>query len=190
MCANAGPIKFSARESGSCEINSSMLRETVENILQTRMKDDMLAWALENPECFPILIELALSGHPSLGWRAAWVLYDAMEYNDPRVRPSLPGILDFLPFRKDGHQRELLKICAKMDIDDHLAGRLFEFAVSIWENTRKAPALRYYAFVEILRIAKRFPELNGEVRALAAFPYLQSLTPGVRRAIEKMLAKV
>jgi hypothetical protein len=43
-------------------------------------------------------------------WRAAWALHHAIHINDDRIKPHLKRIILSIKEKKDGHQRELLKI--------------------------------------------------------------------------------
>ena len=43
-------------------------------------------------------------------WRAAWSLHHAIHINDDRIKPHLKRIILSIKEKKDGHQRELLKI--------------------------------------------------------------------------------
>jgi hypothetical protein len=134
-----------------------MERATVENILLTRMKDDMLAWVLSHPECMKTLLALALSNDPKIGWRAAGLLFDSMEPKEEGVQPFVDRILGANPGKRYGHQRELLKLLRKLVLDDDQAGRLFAYAVEFWEDKSLDPAVRYYAFACMLDTAERFP---------------------------------
>jgi hypothetical protein len=105
---------------------------------------------------------------PKTGWRAAGLLFDSMEPKEEGVQPFVDRILGAIPGKRDGHQRELLKLLRKLVLDDDQAGRLFAYAVEFWEDKSLDPAVRYYAFACMLDTAERFPELVPEIKALMA----------------------
>jgi hypothetical protein len=159
-------------------------------VLRTRMKDGMMDYVAEHPGCIPELVSLALSGDKTLGWRAAWLLADTMEPNDSRVQPFAQQLMQHIPDCRDGHQRELIKVLLKLELDEETLGAFFDLAVTLWEDTSKAPAVRYYAFAAMRKTAERYPELTHEITALAAFPYVQTLSPGIRGSILQQVAEL
>lgn len=153
-------------------------------------KEDMMAFMDAHPAALAEAIMLAPTDRQPYAWRAAWLINTRMEDNDARVRPAIDGLLAALPERADGHQREILRILTRMDLNDEQEGTLFNHTVAFWEDVRKKPALRWFAIRFILQMLAKYPDLEGEVKVLTQRPYLQPLSPGVRRSVERMLAKV
>lgn len=159
----------------------------LEYLLTHSYKEQMIAGITANPAFFDEAIRLALSNKQPYAWRASWLLWSCMKPNDKRVRKYIPDIIRFLPECRDNQQRELLKILYLMEIDEDLEGRLFDICVSIWEKPGKPPSTRYNAFRMIMKIAGKYPELRHEIEFLSQIQYTETLSPGVRRGILKML---
>lgn len=164
------------------------MASNLEQTLIICYKPEMVAYLDAHPGDFQQAIDLALSDHQPYAWRAAWMLFSCMEKNDARLKVHLDDIIRIIPHRKDGHQRELLKILMQMDIGEEQEGRLFDLCMSIWEQAGKAPGVRYIAFRIILQLASKYPELKTEIGFLTQEHYLQTLSPGVKNAVIRLLA--
>lgn len=138
-------------------------------------------------EKFRETVEIALSDETSISWRAAWVLYHAMDDEDPRLQPFLGGFVEILPNLGDGHQREILRILERMTIPEELEGILFDHCMSIWEQVGKIPSVRVFAFRIIFKIASKYPEMLSELRFITQPHYTDTLSPGIRNSVERMI---
>ncbi len=163
------------------------MQTKLEHILTNAYKDEMISFLSSHPEHFDEAIELALSDNQPYSWRAAWLLFDCMEENDRHVVEHVNKIIRTMPDRGDGHQRELLKILLRMELSEAQESRLFDRCMGIWEGIDKSPSVRYTAFRFIAKMAKKYPELSNEITGLTQDWYLDTLSPGVRRSIAKML---
>jgi len=150
-------------------------------------KEEMISFMAAHPEQFEEAVSLALSDTQPLAWRAAWLLHDCMEGNDIRIRIHISDIVAAIPDRQDGHQRELLKILLRMELGEEHEGRLFDICMSVWEHPAKQPSVRITAFRYIIHMAKKYPELANEIAGLTQDWHLESLSPGVRRSVSRIL---
>jgi len=146
-----------------------------------------VGYMADHPEDFDQLIQLAFSSNKPYCWRAAWLLWDCMEDNDSRIIPYTDRMVDALPDLKDGHFRELLKVLLKMDLGEEQEGLLYDVCVKYWESISKRPSVRYYAFLLMVRMAKKYPDLQHEIEVLTHSEYIDSLSPGVRKSVKKRL---
>jgi len=161
---------------------------SLKNILNGHLqKDPIVSLLRENPDVFDEAIHLALQSDERTAWRAAWVLFHAMENHDTRLQPHLPAFVSALPGKRDGHQRELLKIIERLKPDDDLEGELFDICMGIWENPGKSPSSRITAFRVMFRIAQKYPELLGELSFLLQEHYTETLSPGIRHSLRRMV---
>ncbi len=151
-------------------------------------KTDMILYLASNPESFKEAIQLAIADKQPYSWRAAWLLWSCLEENDSRIKTHIPGFIKSLKGKKDGHQRELLKILYLMEIDDEFEGILFDHCISIWEKIDKKPSVRFNAFKLILKISRKHPELSREIGFLMQDHYTDTLSKGVRHSLTKMIA--
>lgn len=155
-----------------------------------REKSKKVQFLDDHPEYFDEAMKLALSQEQPLCWRAAWMVGGYMKKNDPRIDPYIPKIIDLLPDLDDGHQRELIKILLKMDLEEEQESRLYDFSATLWEQVQKKPSVRFFAFRCMIRFAEKYPELNHEILVLAQPRYINSLSPGIRSSILKSIRKI
>ena len=71
----------------------------------------------------------------------SWRVY-VWEKNDKRIRKYIKDMINVLPERNDGHQRELLKILERMEIKEEYEGLLFDHCVTVWKRIDRN-ALRF-----------------------------------------------
>jgi len=162
----------------------------LEIILSNSYKDGMIAFLGTHPEYFVEAIELALGDKQPYSWRAAWLLWSCMEENDDRIQAYITKIIDTIPSKKDGHQRELMKILTKMELNEDHEGYMFNLCMSVWEAINKRPSVRYNALVFILKMAKKHPDLLNEIAWLTQDQYLETLSPGIRHSVKRMVKQV
>lgn len=150
-------------------------------------KNTMVRLLKEEPAYFDEAVHLAVHPEEKIAWRAAWLLYHAMTDYDPRLLPHRELFVAALPGKDDGHQRELLKIIERLDPDEDLLGELFDICVNIWKQVGKSPSVRIVAFRVLYPIAQGYPELMGELDFLLQEHYTQSLSPGIKHSLQKIL---
>lgn len=117
-------------------------------------------------------------------WRAAWLLRGALDLTDNHeewVEMAVGLLAQF----DDGHQREILKILGELPLHENDEGPLFDVCMGIWEKPGKSPSVRMSAFLFILDTVKKYPELKAELNHLTQEHFMESLSPGVRKALEK-----
>jgi hypothetical protein len=163
------------------------METALEWILTNTYKADMILYLAHHPEDFKETIELALTDKQPYSWRAAWLLWSCMEKNDQRIKEHLKSIIDNISDKNDEHQRELLLILQKMEINEDLEGILFNHCVTVWEQTGKKPSVRYTAFKILVKIAKKHPELSNEIVFLTQNQYMDSLSATVKRSISRII---
>lgn len=163
------------------------MQSDLENILTNSYKQDVIYYINDHPEDFDKVIRLAVSDKQPYAWRAAWLLCNCMEDNDKRLQPYISKIITVLMDRKDGHQSGLLKILHRMELEEDHEAFLFDCCITLWENINKIPSVRLYALKTILKMAGKYPDLSSEIISLVQDCYLESLSPGVRHSIKKLL---
>ncbi|MDP3832196.1 MAG: hypothetical protein Q8Q47_13085, partial [Ignavibacteriaceae bacterium] len=107
--------------------------------------------------------------------------------NDRRIKKHLSRIVNSVKSKNDGHQRELIKILSQMELSPKHEGVLFDICLNVWEQISKSPSVRMTAIKFIIKIVKKYPELEREVPFLVQDHFLESLSPGVKRSISKMI---
>jgi len=163
-----------------------MTRPLEDMLVKDFDKAEIVAALEKNPELFSRLIDISVSGKQSLAWRAPWVISGLMQDNDLRIKPRLKALIDAIDGKKDGYQRELLKIIYKMDIPEELEGALFDKCSNIWEVTKKSSSVRIMAFRIMIGIAKKYPELKNDLLFFTQQHYTETLSPGIKKSLLKM----
>ena len=163
------------------------MKSILENKLITSYKDEMISFLKSHPEYFDEAIQLSISDKQPYSWRAAFLLWGTIEENDKRIKKHIKSIVNSIPGKEDGHQRELLKILYKMKIGGKYEGQIFNICMNLWEQINKKPSVRMIAFKFIYKIAKKHPELLDEIVFITDEQYLESLSPGIRRTVTKMI---
>ena len=74
-----------------------------------------------------------------------------------------------------------------MELDEEQEGYLFNVCVTVWETVNKKPSVRFTAFMFIVKIAKKHPDLYNEIAFFTQNQYLDSLSSGIKNAISRMI---
>lgn len=159
----------------------------LEECLTNNYKDGMVVFLQSNPECWEEAIELAITNKQPYSWRAAWLLWSCIEKNDTRIQPHIQSLIEGLKDKKDGHQREILKILIVMELSEEQETNLFDYCIRLWKDIQKTPSIRYTAFRFINKIASKYPELRNEINFYTEKKYVETLSPGVRKSIYKLI---
>ncbi|MEN8191260.1 MAG: hypothetical protein ABFS12_00505 [Bacteroidota bacterium] len=164
------------------------MEESLKDILTARLrKDEMVAFLKKHPNKFEEVLNTALTDNQPEAWRAAWLLNHYMKENDQRVKLQIKKIIKVIPTKQDGHQRELLKILNKMELSEKQQGKLFDICLTIWESIHKSPSVRGTAFMFLLKISKKYPELRNEIVHLTQNHYTDTLSPGIKHSFNKII---
>ena len=167
------------------------LEESLQNILTARLrKEEMTAFLEKHPEQLEQVINTALTDEQPQAWRAAWLLNHYMEENDECVKVYIKKIIKTIPTKQDGHQRELLKILNKMELSEKHDGLLFDVCMTIWETIHKSPSVRGTAFMFLLKIIKKYPELRNEIKHLTQSHYTDTLSPGIKHSFNRIVKEL
>ena len=166
------------------------METALEHKLLNSYKKEMISFMNDHPEYFEKAIELAVSDKQPYSWRAAYVLWSVIQENDKRIQKHIKKIINAVKNKSDGHQRELLKILLMMELDEKYESKLFDICMGVYEQINKAPSVRVNAFKFILKVAKKHPELKNEISFLTQDHYLDSLSPGAKHSIKKLMMEL
>jgi hypothetical protein len=166
------------------------METALEHILASTYKDEMIAYLNSHPEDYEEAIHLAMTDRKPYGWRAAWLLWSCITENDSRIRPYIKPLIKSLKTKGDGHQRELLKIFQVMELDEEDEGILFNTCVNLWSKINSQSSVRYTAFMLMGKMVGRYPELLQEVLLLTDDYYLETLSPGIKQAVLRIIEKL
>ena len=166
------------------------MRSQLKYKLISSYKEEMVAFLKSHPEYFNEAIELAISDDQPFAWRSAFLLGSCMEDNDTRIKKYVNPIFASIKTKKDGHQRDLLRILYRMQLTDKSEGITFDICIRLWEQISKDPSVRITALKFIIKTAKQHPELLNEITVLMQDHYLESLSPGVKKSVNRMLREI
>ena len=166
------------------------MESAFEHKLMNSYKDEMISFMNAHPEFFDQAIKLAISDKQPYAWRAAWLLWSCMEENDNRIQKYIDSIVKSLKDKDDGHQRELLKILYRMKPKEKHDGILLKHCIDIWQQIDKTPSVRFNALKFIIKIVKKHPDLSREITFLIQDQYLETLSPGVKKSISRMMREL
>ncbi len=154
-------------------------------------KEDLLAFINKDEVNYNQALELCLINNQPYSWRMAWIFCHATKKNDARLKGRLLEIIKAIPNKKDGQQRELLKVVMKMEpLAEELEGHFFDVCMQLWEDINKQPAVRYYAGCCIINTAHKYPDIKNELDYLFGDYYTKTLSPGIKRSFDKRLKKL
>lgn len=159
----------------------------LERVLIESHKAGMVAYVNSSPDAFEELIELSLSNNQPFAWRAAFILSSVMKKNDRRISNVIDEVINAIDGKPDGHKRELLKILLKLELNEEHEGQLVDICINLWKELNAKPTVRFYALRLLMNIAEKYPDLESEIKLLTTDLYMDSLTQGIRRVIEKRL---
>ena len=165
------------------------METALEHTLTHCYKEEMIAFVATHPEAFDEGIKLALTDRHPYSWRAAWLLWSCMVENDPRIKRHIKDIIKVIKLKKDGHQRELIKILLMMELPEKYEGPLFDLCTTLWEDISKVPSVRWIALKMIVKITKKHPELEDEISFLIQDHFMETLSPGIRNSINRMFTE-
>ena len=165
-------------------------KPSLDIVLSKFFKKDVFNFMNQFPEEFESIVVLTITDEKPICWRAAWVVQTFMEQDDERVQPYVDAILQIIPQKEDGHQREFLKILAQMNLNDDRESILYDECVAIWESVRKKPGTRYFAFQQMVKMVEKYPELMQEIHAVTQPQHINTLSPGVRQGVVKLIQQL
>lgn len=168
-------------------MNDEFLLTPLEICLTHNYKDRMVAFLKAHPVCWEEAIKLAVSNKQPYSWRAAWLLWSCIEKNDTRIQPHIQSLIEGLTNKKDGHQREILKILLLMELSEEQESTLFDFCIQLWKDIQKKSSIRHIAFRFLQNMVEKYPELKHELEFYSDKIYLESLSPGIRQSIIKII---
>jgi hypothetical protein len=163
----------------------------LEQMFVSRVPREIMIEAVKSSEThFQEAVKIALSAKEPACWRAAWILEASVRKNDKRLEAYADQLIETIAGKADGYQRELIKLIFKIELSEEQEGRLFDICVSIWESVGKSSSVRCFAFNFISDVVSKYPELVNEVAFLTQSEYLEPLSPGIRRSVEKKVVKM
>ncbi len=159
----------------------------LEIFLRTSKKSALKKYVEAHPDCFTEAIHLVLTDKKPFSWRAAWLIGTCMQQNDQRISIHAKELVQILPQKSEGEQREVLKILYRVNPGEAIEGMLFDACVTLWENLNKLPSVRFNALKQICKITLQYPDMQGELAALTQSHYLAKLSLPFKKSVAQLL---
>jgi len=167
------------------------MNESVQNLIEGRFDKNLVVEKInEESSFFKEILHLALQNNQPAGWRSAWLLKHSLGKNDSRIQKKINKIIEAIPKVEDGHQRELMLVLEKMELDEDQEGHVFDISISLWESINKPSSVRIQGLKFILKTIKKYPELKNEVEFLFDPIYSDNLTPGMMNMYKRFMKEV
>lgn len=166
-------------------------KNTFTQLFQTvHNKEKLLNYINNNSHLFEEMLAFSLKKEIPEAWRASWLIGHIMKKNDKRIVPCIDAMIKLLKTAKQGHQRQLIIILLKMELNEEQQGELFDSCLTIWEQINCIPSTRITALKFILKTVEKFPELKEEIKLWTQEMYLETLSPGIKNSVRKQVKKV
>ena len=166
-----------------------------EKLLWTSSKsvaNEAIAWVGEDPQRFNEILQLCLSSPYPLAMRAGMVLSSCAENHPKLFEPYANTVLHQLPMTKiDGVKRALLRIYAlNTDLQklEHL-GLLLDFCIKVLLNSQEAIAVKHYATVITIKLAKAEPDILNELIPILEDDHFAT-TPAFKKRVTQQLTQL
>ena len=158
------------------------------SILKDASTAQIREYYTSHPGILPVLIDYALE-KGEYSWRAAYMIAINVKKENPLIARNANRIIDALEGKKQGHQRELLKILLLTELNEEQSLRLYDYCMQVWNETSHTPSLREKAFRHIISFYRKYPELSGDLDWITQEQYLTPLSPGIRKVVERLKRK-
>lgn len=169
-------------------MNTNQLLEALSS--STFSKQEMIDFIDESLEDKQKLVAIMLLDHHPQSWRATWIMAHFVAETTNTVVINPDDILDVVLLKKDGHQRELLKVIYQLPLTDEQEGKLFNICITLWETVSKSSSVRVTAFKGIVTTVRNYPDLYSEISFLVQSQYMDSLSPGILNTCKKLFSSL
>lgn len=137
---------------------------------------------------FAELMKVFFAGEYRTTQRAAWTLNYCATRNPSLVYPYLERLVDLLA-RKDVHnavRRNIVRLLQFIEIPERLYGKVYSLCIDLVDDTTEPVAVRVFAMTVAANIAKKEPDLLGELKLIVE-KHLPHTTAGFRSRARRVL---
>lgn len=120
-------------------------------------------------------------------WIHAWQINHVKKTELIKIQEQVDKIISAIDGKKDGHQRELLKVLLKLNLTDDQLSLLWDICLRIWLDIQKQSSVRISAYKILVHTAKKFKPLSDELIHLTEEKHITSLSNGIRNSTYKNL---
>lgn len=149
--------------------------------------DAIVKWIGPDQARFAELIKAMQRGTKTTRQHGAWPLSYAAMAHPELLNKHLPQILKWLSEANhhDAVYRNILKIFTEVDIPEKHAAALFDACIGFAKAEHRPVAIRAYALWILMKLVKRWPELQHELNLLATELLKLPQPPGVTATLKR-----
>ena len=120
-------------------------------------------------------------------WIHAWQINHAKKTELNKLEEQIKKNISAIDGKKDGHQRELLKVLLKLNLTDDQLSLLWDICLRIWLDIQKQSSVRISAYKILVNTAKKYKPLSDELIRLTEDKHVSSLSNGIKNSTYKNL---
>ncbi len=151
----------------------------------------MLITAIEKPEIFTALMDVAVYSKKPHSWRAAYVMDKLYDKEPDRIRPYIPKIIEQLRVEQHhGKKRHFLKLISQDNIPSDYMGFLMDYCLDAFVSEKEPVANRVHAMQIMYNISESEPELKTELLEIIQQEIEHHPTPGIRSRGKKLVKQL
>ena len=120
-------------------------------------------------------------------WIHAWQINHVKKTELIKIQEQVDKIISAIDGKKDGHQRELLKVLLKLNLTDDQLSLLWDICLRIWLDIQKQSSVRISAYKILVNTAKKYKPLSDELIRLTEDKHVSSLSNGIKNSTYKNL---
>ena len=145
----------------------------------------------KNPECFKLLIEIALHNNDPKSWRAAYMVDKIHDDSPDLLLPFLEELILKLQTEKNSSKkRHFLKLISMNKIPQNHFSFLVDYCLNALSSAKEPPAVRVHAMQILFNISDKEPGLKPEILAVIEHEMEFHATPGIISRGSKLAKKL
>ena len=122
-----------------------------------------------------------------VAWRSIWMLNEAPQNKLDSMKLDIDKIIKRSMVRGSSQQREVLKFLSRTPIPEKSLGLYYDWTQSLWIDIQNIPSVRIAALRAITRVIGIHPELKSEIQPFLTTEHFDTLSPGIKKQVLKML---
>jgi hypothetical protein len=157
----------------------------------SRVQSDKIAkWIGKDAGRFAQLVQLFLHDEYRVVQRAAWVLSVVVEKHYHMAEPHLPAMVKRMtdPGIPVAVKRNVVRILQFIDVPEALHGDVMNMCFELLGDPQETIAVRAFSMTVLANLAKHYPDIKQELRAIIEDALEQDPSPGFKNRAHKTLA--
>lgn len=130
--------------------------------------DKIVQYIGSNKDRFASLMKLFFAGEYRVTQRAAWPMSYCVRNHPSLIKPYFKKLLDNLeqPAQHDAVIRNTVRLLQDIDIPEKHHGRVMTICFNFIQSNETAVAIKAFSLTVLQNLAKQYPEILPEVKAI------------------------